>query len=283
MTLLARRLSLLIHNRPVASWFQALSEEQTALDLGCGSGTAYGAARCRMIAVDVRPPKTAPSVTRGGFVQADARRLPFGADTCDLVVAQHSFEHIADWPAAAREAARVLAPGGLLVVAIPDGYSLSDAVYRFLDKGREHVNRFDGEDFVEAIERETALRLTVWRPLYASYSFLCRRPGQRFGGRAAPLNWVPAPLLRGLLLAWSALARSADRHLGTRWTAYGWQFEFRPDAAGTPVRQSGERNVCIACGCVHPAAWLVEQGAVRGRFVRRYRCPACGALNLFFA
>ncbi len=272
------------HNDGVASWFQALGEEQTAVDLGCGSGSAaYTTARCRLIAIDRRRPDSVPRPSRGGFIQADATLLPIADRTCDLVIAQHSFEHIADWRAAAREAARVLKPAGFLVVAIPDGYTLSDSLYRFLDKGREHVNRFNGEDFIDGIDGNTSLRLTAWRPLYSSYSFLSRWRGQRFGGRAAPLNWVPAPLLHGLLLCWNGLARSVDRYLGTRWTAYGWQFEFRPDAAGTPVRQSGQRNVCIACGAVHPAAWLVEQGFVRGRYIRRYRCPSCNALNLFFS
>ena len=260
-----------------------LNEGQTALDLGCGSGSAaYTAARCRLVAVDVRRPATLPRPARGGFVQADAARLPLPDASCDLALASHSLEHIADWRGAVREAARVLRPEGLLVIAAPDGDSLSDALFRFLDKGREHVNRFQREAFVAAVERETGLRLAAWRLLYSSYSFLNRQPGQRFGGRARPLNWVPAPLLRGLLLAWSALARATDRRLGTRWSVYGWLLEFRREAPGAAIEAPPEPNVCIQCGSSHSAAWLMAQGAVGGRLLRRYRCPACKALNLFF-
>jgi len=272
----------LLHNRFVTRQIGELNEGQTTLDLGCGSGnSAYASARCRLVAVDVRRPATLPRPARGGFVQADAARLPLPDASCDLVLASHSLEHIADWRGAVREAARVLRPEGVLVVAVPDGDSPSDALYRFLDKGREHVNRFRREEFVEAVARETGLHLAAWRLLYSSYSFLNRKPGQRYGGRARPLNWVPTPLLRSLLLAWNALARAADRCLGARWSVYGWQFEFRRDAAYCAVEEPPEPNVCIQCGSSHPAAWLMAQDAVSGRLLRRYRCPDCKALNLF--
>lgn len=270
-----------MHNRSVACRLSDLNEGQTALDLGCGSGSAaYAAARCRIVAVDVRRPATLPRPARGGFVQADAARLPLPDASCDLGLASHSLEHIANWCGVVREAARVLRSNGALVVAIPDGDSLSDGLYRFLDKGREHVNRFRREAFVAAVERETGLRLAAWRLLHSSYSFLNRRPGQRFGGRARPLNWLPAPLLRGFLLAWNAVARTADRRLGTRWSVYGWLLEFR--RGGGAIEAPPEPNVCIRCGSSHPAAWLMAQGAVSGRLLRQYHCPDCGALNLFF-
>jgi len=272
-----------LHNRLVACQIDDLNEGQTALDLGCGSGSAaYARARCRVVAVDVRRPATLPRPAHGGFVQADAASLPLPDSSCDLALASHSLEHIADWCGAVREAARVLRPEGVLAVTIPDGHSLSDALYRFLDKGREHVNRFRREEFVTAVERETSLRLAAWRLLYSSYSFLNRKPGQRFGGRARPLNWIPAPLLGSFLLAWNAVARAAERRLGARWSVYGWVLEFRREAAGAAVEESPEPNVCIRCGSSHPAAWLKAQGAVGGRLLRRYRCPDCKALNLFF-
>jgi SAM-dependent methyltransferase len=267
----------------VACQIDELNEGQTALDLGCGSGSAaYARARCRVVAVDVRRPATLPRPARGGFVQADAMRLPLPDSSCDLALASHSLEHIADWRGAVREAARVLRPEGVLAVTIPDGDSLSDALYRFLDKGREHVNRFRREEFVAAVERQTGLRLAAWRLLYSSYSFLNRKPGQRFGGRARPLNWLPAPLLRSFLLAWNAIARATDRRLGARWSVYGWLLEFRRDAADGAVEEPPEPNVCIQCGSSHPAAWLKAQRAVSGRLLPRYRCPNCKALNLFF-
>ena len=262
---------------------QSLAAEQTALDLGCGSAS-YAGCRCRIIAVDLRLPAEVPRPARGGFVQAHAARLPLPAASCDVVVANHTFEHIAEWPEALQEAARVLKPKGTLVVAVPDGYSLSDAVFRFLDKGREHVNRFRREEFVVAVERQTALRLDRWRLLCSSYAFLNRRPGQRFGGRAQPLNWIPSALLAAALLGWNALARFADRHLGTRCSVYGWLFQFTRACSGdlqVTIEDPPQPNVCIQCGASHDAAWLISKGCVRGRMLRRYRCPSCAALNLF--
>lgn len=260
-----------------------LCGEKTALDLGCGSGSAsYDGWACRVIAIDLRVPAEVPCPVRGGFLQADAAALPLPDACCDLVLAQHALEHIANWRGALREAARVLKPDGILVVIVPDGYCLSDAVFRFLDKSREHVNRFRREELVAVIEQETGLRLNRWQRLYSSYSFLNRQPGKRFGGRARMLNWVQASLLRINLLGWNALARAADRRLGTRWSVYGWMLCFRSGGLEFTTEEPGQRNVCIQCGSAHDAAWLIAQGHIRGRLLHRYDCPACGAFNLFF-
>ncbi len=261
-----------------------LGPEQTALDLGCGSGSvSYSGYCCRIVAADLRLPGQISPPPWGGFVRADAAALPLPTASCDLVIANHTLEHIANWRGTLREAARVLKPAGVLVASVPDGYCLSDAVFRFLDKGREHVNRFRREELVAAVERETGLRLNRWRALYSSCSFLNRRPGQRFGGRARLLNWLPAALLRGALLAWNALARAADRRLGSRWSAYGWLFYFDRGAGLEAQEEPAEPNVCIACGSSHSAGWLAGTGRVRGRVLRRYDCPTCGARNLFFS
>ena len=149
-----------------------LGPHQTALDLGCGSGSiAYPGCQCRIVGLDLRVPAAVPCPVRGGFVRADARRLPLPDSSCDLVIANHTLEHIRDWRGALRESARVLKPEGVLVASIPNGYCLSDAVYRFLDKGREHVNRFRRQELVAAVQQETGLRLSRWRLLYSSYSF----------------------------------------------------------------------------------------------------------------
>ena len=111
---------------------------------------------------------------------------------------------------------------------------------------------------------------------------LNRRPGKRFGGRAGVLNWLPSGLLHAGLLAWNALARASDRRAGTDWSTYGWMLYFRRAAQPNAQEDPAEANVCIACGSSHPEAWLLQTGRVRGRAPRRYPCPSCGALNLFF-
>lgn len=261
-----------------------LGPDQAALDLGCGAGSLpYAGYSCRIVAVDLQPPGEIPRPARGGFVRADAACLPLPAACCDLVIANHTLEHIANWRGALRETARVLKPEGLLVACVPDGHCLSDALFRFLDKGQEHVNRFRRDEFLTAVEREAGLRLRRWRALYSSYSFLNRRPGQRFGGRAQALNWVPGRLLRAALLAWNALARAVDCRLGARWGTYGWLFYFGRNASVEAQQDPPQPNVCIQCGSSHDAAWLLSLGGVRGRIFRRYNCPTCATLNLFFS
>ena len=49
-------------------------------------------------------------------VQADAARLPLAANTVDAIVVSDALHHIGNRPAVFEEAARVLRPGGVLVV-----------------------------------------------------------------------------------------------------------------------------------------------------------------------
>lgn len=49
----------------------------------------------------------------------DVERLPHEDDSLDLVLCSHVLEHVADDVGAARELARVLAPGGLALVQVP--------------------------------------------------------------------------------------------------------------------------------------------------------------------
>jgi len=98
------------------------------LDLGAGTGAAGRAARRRgadVVAVDcavgmlVGSPQPQPPAVAG-----DAVALPFGPASFDVVVAAFSLNHLTDPVAGLREAARVLRPGGGLVMAT---YAADDA------------------------------------------------------------------------------------------------------------------------------------------------------------
>ena len=65
-----------------------------------------------------RPPsRPLPPGWRSGNVQGRAERLPFPDDRFDLVFATLSLRHWADLPAGIAEVARVLGPGGTMVLA----------------------------------------------------------------------------------------------------------------------------------------------------------------------
>lgn len=75
---------------------------------------------CRVVGVDVdRAVLTNPAVDEA-YVVKIGDRLPLGDGTVDLVVSDHTFEHIAEPAWAASEIDRVLKPGGWLCARTPN-------------------------------------------------------------------------------------------------------------------------------------------------------------------
>jgi ubiquinone/menaquinone biosynthesis C-methylase UbiE len=101
---------------------------QRVLDVGCGTGYLLRllARRCPQ-ATDLAGIDAAPSMIETAEHAADdgrlrftggaAEQLPYPDDAFDLVVSTTSFDHWADQRAGLGECARVLAPGGHLVLA----------------------------------------------------------------------------------------------------------------------------------------------------------------------
>jgi len=72
----------------------------------------------------------------------DVERLPFQDGSLDLVLCSHVLEHVADDTGAARELARVLAPGGLALVQVPVEPTMARTYEDFsidMPEGREHA------------------------------------------------------------------------------------------------------------------------------------------------
>ena len=98
------------------------------LDVGCGTGyllrqlAARSPDTAELTGVDPAPAmlEAARSATAHGRLRwqwGTAEALPFPAGSFDLVVSTTSFDHWTDQPAGLAQCARVLAPGGLLVLA----------------------------------------------------------------------------------------------------------------------------------------------------------------------
>src|ERR1700730_7776597 len=96
------------------------------LDLGCGAGSFDSAgAHYTTVRTDLEP----NSVPVCNFVQDYAASLPSAARCFDLVVSNHSLEHVENFPGALEEIGRVLKPTGSLYVAVPDATTITDRLY----------------------------------------------------------------------------------------------------------------------------------------------------------
>jgi SAM-dependent methyltransferase len=103
----------------------------------------------RVIGVDadVRHARDAPAGCLAAAGVAEA--IPLRSASCDLVVALDVIEHLDDDAAGLRECARVLRPGGLLVVTVPALPSLWGAQ----DVVSRHRRRYTRATLSEAFER----------------------------------------------------------------------------------------------------------------------------------
>ncbi len=96
------------------------------LDLGCGSGwlsdlsAGHGA---HILACDLAPSGVAAARRRypdaADYVASDVYNLGLAAGSCDLIVLSEVVEHLEDVVAGLEEAARLLKPGGRLIVTVP--------------------------------------------------------------------------------------------------------------------------------------------------------------------
>jgi SAM-dependent methyltransferase len=101
------------------------------LEVGCGEGRVTRDLNERghaMTSLDASPTllrAAADADPAGTYVLGLAEDLPFADGAFDLVVAYNSLMDVADMPAAVKEAARVLAPGGHLCACVT--HPISDA------------------------------------------------------------------------------------------------------------------------------------------------------------
>jgi SAM-dependent methyltransferase len=111
-----RRLAMIERYAPLAG--------RRILDAGCGLGMYVRAFRRfsdTVYGIDLDPDRIAQASRELPNLQvASAERLPFEDDFFDIVLSHEVLEHVRDDRAAAREAVRVLRPGGRLVVFVPN-------------------------------------------------------------------------------------------------------------------------------------------------------------------
>ena len=136
-----------------------LARGKRVLDAGCGAG--YGSeeladAAERVVGVDVaaeaiefaRAHYQKPNLR---FEQASCIALPYADSSFDLMVAFEVIEHLENWREFLREARRVLAPSGQLIVSTPN------KLYYTESRGAQganpfHVHEFEFEEFRDELK-----------------------------------------------------------------------------------------------------------------------------------
>ena len=106
-----------LEHRALLPWILHLHPGR-AIDVGCGTGR--WTARLSAIGLDASPAMLAMAAGKPGLhgrlAVADATALPMASASADLVLCALTLGHISDRAAAMREFARILAPGGTLLL-----------------------------------------------------------------------------------------------------------------------------------------------------------------------
>ena len=131
-----------------------LGREDRFLDVGCGPGATLRQTASSIafgVGIDIssemvrRARDLAADLDRVAVCVADSERLPFGDGEFSAVLCSTSFHHYPNPGEAVREMARVLAPGGRLVVADANSdlwaARVADVFLRRFEPGHVHLHR----------------------------------------------------------------------------------------------------------------------------------------------
>jgi ubiquinone/menaquinone biosynthesis C-methylase UbiE len=167
-------------------------QPNTVLDLGCGTGqltqrlgeqfpdaTVIGADLSNgMLERAAERAESDDAVANlGGFVRADAQRIPLASGSFDVVTCTESFHWYGDQEAAVAEVARLLRPGGRLVIA-----SIA-TITGFADDAIQRATELAGRP-IRPIPKRRLKRLLETDQFQVTYQ-----------GRIPRLGFVPWPML----------------------------------------------------------------------------------------
>ncbi len=143
-------------------------DNKVVVDIGCGPGNLYasiGGSPHSMIGVDVAEGALKMAAQIGYIpVLADAHQLPFVSEFADIVALNATLHHCEDMPMVLAEAARLVKPGGLLIVDHDPQYSAWSykGLALLLYKMRLPIYKFFLRSLhIESVERLTALKTEI--------------------------------------------------------------------------------------------------------------------------
>jgi SAM-dependent methyltransferase len=205
----------------------SLTSGRLLLDAGSGTGNnlLHLARRGRAIGIELSPEALRFSGTRGvTAVRGDVLRLPFAGGSFDGVTSFDVIYHrwVADDRAAVAEMARVLKPGGLMLVRVPAFRALWGAH----DEAVHSRHRYTRRELVALLE---VCGVEVLRTTYCNFFLfpllIARRTLDRVLGRhGSDVQFLPAPLeraFRAILEIEARLVRWLPLPFGTSVVALG--------------------------------------------------------------
>jgi SAM-dependent methyltransferase len=114
-----------------------LGRDVAVLDFGCGNAAAVGqyliGKGVRYVGVDFHEPSLSYARDRFGGVNAEFRETVPADRTFDVVVYADVLEHVPDPLGIVTEHARVLAPDGIMIGSVPNGYGPCETE-KFIDR-----------------------------------------------------------------------------------------------------------------------------------------------------
>jgi SAM-dependent methyltransferase/dTDP-glucose pyrophosphorylase len=214
------------------------------VEIGCGRGhflsrlqKARGADRT-MVGLDLsKAVFRLPDKGLAG-VQADGERLPFRDASADCVIYDGSLHHCIDYPAALREAVRILAPGGSLLIYEPVVSGFTVLAHRLLDPlifryGTTYESPIDihykpafREAVVTRVLGESGLHVRKNRSDFLAYPFTGCYAGSLFTRSERFMRWLIAAERR----------IDATPLLGRLGRALAWRFTILATKEPAPVR-----------------------------------------------
>lgn len=197
------------HRQNLLRMVRMVRLEGRVLDAGCGNGFFFDAARgmagpsAQLVGLDLSQRmlelarKHHPTLVRG-----DATRLPFADGAFDTVLARSLLHHLPDPDAGAREIARVLRPGGELIVLDTHKTVVSTLPRTIANRGEhfdeDHKNFRTGE-LTALIGRHLRVDAVEYMG-YIAYPLL-GFPDLIDFGRYLPMRLLARPLLQVDFLA----------------------------------------------------------------------------------